>query len=52
MATQYRTEHELPIRIAKRLLNLQTLPYIVVTNPYIAQVTARCYRPRCLSPVS
>ncbi|GJP66109.1 hypothetical protein CLOP_g23026 [Closterium sp. NIES-67] len=29
---------ELPIRLAKRLMDLQFLPYIVVTNPHIKQV--------------
>ena len=32
------TLEELPKRLARRLLDLQLLPYIVVTNPHIAQV--------------
>lgn len=31
-------QSELPVRLAKRLLDLQLLPYIVVTNPHIKRV--------------
>ena len=34
---------QLPKRLARRLLDLQLLPYIVVTNPHIGQVY-RAYR--------
>eukprot|EP00892_Ulva_mutabilis_P011821 jgi/Ulvmu1/9010/UM005_0101.1 len=29
---------QLPLRLARRLLDLQSLPHIVVTNPYVSQV--------------
>ena len=31
-------QRELPKRLARRLMDLQLLPYIVVTNPYIRKV--------------
>mmetsp|Transcript_19272 Transcript_19272/g.34834 ORF Transcript_19272/g.34834 Transcript_19272/m.34834 type:complete len:588 (-) Transcript_19272:185-1948(-) len=34
---------ELPIRLARRLLDLQLLPYIVVTNPHIKRVYNQYY---------
>jgi len=35
---------ELPTRIAHRLRDMQTLPYVVVTNPHLAQVYELYYR--------
>lgn len=34
-------QRELPKRLARRLMDLQLLPYIVVTNPYIRKVRLR-----------
>ena len=31
-------QSELPIRLARRLMDLQFLPYVVVTNPHVAKV--------------
>lgn len=35
---------QLPRRLARRLLDLQSLPHIVVTNPYVSQVYKAYHR--------
>lgn len=49
-------QRELPRRLARRLLDLQLLPHIVVTNPHVTRVYHAYYHAfetlRQLPPVS